>query len=97
MINALYLIGEEEKAREMFENIMSCANRFGLFAEDVELTTRQLTGNFPQGYSHLAFIQSALLLETSYNWSDAFKQNGKGELSLEDIKKFLPEKTASAR
>ncbi len=73
MINAMYLIGEEKKAREMFENIMSCANRHGLFSEDVEMATRRLTGNFPQGYSHLAFVQTVLLLETAYNWSDAFK------------------------
>ncbi len=78
MINALYLIGEEQKAREMFDNIRSCANHLKLFSEDVEISTRRLTGNFPQGYSHLAFIQSALLLETDYNWSDAFSPYKKG-------------------
>lgn len=71
MINALYLIGEEGKARELFENILGCANHLGLFAEDVEPETRRLTGNFPQGYSHLACIQTIFLLETEYNWSDA--------------------------
>ena len=81
----------------MFENVMNCANRFGLFSEDVELTTRRLTGNFPQGYSHLAFIQSALLLETAYNWSDAFKHNGKGEVTMEDVKKNLSGQTAVTR
>lgn len=78
VINALYLIGEETKARAMFENVIQCANRYGLFSEDIEISTRRLTGNFPQGYSHLAFIQTALLLETDYNWSDVFKErNGK--------------------
>jgi alpha,alpha-trehalase len=71
MINSLYLIGEEQKAREMFDNILRCANPYGLYSEDVEISTRRLTGNFPQGYSHLAFIQTVLLLETDYNWSDA--------------------------
>ncbi|MCA9409505.1 MAG: glycoside hydrolase family 15 protein, partial [Candidatus Omnitrophica bacterium] len=75
MINALYLIGEERKAREMFENIEKCCNHLGLFAEDVEIASKRLTGNFPQGYSHLAYIQTILLLETDYNWSDAFKIN----------------------
>ena len=70
MINALYLIGEEQQARDMFENVLKCANPFGLFSEHVEVTTRRLTGNFPQGYSHLAFIQTVFLLETNYNWSD---------------------------
>ncbi|MFH1782569.1 MAG: glycoside hydrolase family 15 protein [Candidatus Omnitrophota bacterium] len=73
MINALYLIDEEEKAMNMFNNIIGFTNRFGLFSEDIEISTKRLTGNFPQGYSHLALIQTALLLETSYNWSDAYK------------------------
>ena len=73
MINALYLIDEERKAEEMFENILGCANKFGLFSEDIEIESRRLTGNFPQGYSHLALIQTAFLFETAYNWSDAFK------------------------
>ena len=82
MINALYLIGEEQKARAMFDNILDCANHLQLFSEDVEIATRRLTGNFPQGYSHLAFIQTALMLETDYNWSDAFS------LSVENAKSF---------
>ena len=74
LINALYLIGEEEKARAMLGKIMSKAHRFGLFSEDVEPVTGRLTGNFPQGYSHLAFIQTVFLLETQYDWSDASKK-----------------------
>jgi alpha,alpha-trehalase len=73
MINALYLTGEKEKARAMFDNILSHANKFGLFSEDIEIKTGRLTGNFPQGYSHLAFIQTVLLLETDYNWNDTSK------------------------
>lgn len=77
MINALYLIGEKDKARAMLENILKCANRLGLFSEDIELKSKRLTGNFPQGYSHLALIQTIFLLETNYNWNDAFKlKNG---------------------
>ncbi len=72
MINALYLIGEEQKARQMFENMLNLANPSGLFSEHIEVATHRLTGNFPQGYSHLAFIQTVLLLETDYNWSDVF-------------------------
>ena len=78
MINSLCLIGEEEKSRAMFENLLGVANHLDLFSEDVEVSTRRLTGNFPQGYSHLAFIQTALLLETDYNWSDAFSKSQNG-------------------
>lgn len=70
MINALYLIGEEKKSREMLGNVLRCLNRFNLLSEDVEINSYRLTGNFPQGYSHLALIQTILLLETNYNWND---------------------------
>jgi GH15 family glucan-1,4-alpha-glucosidase len=70
MINALFLIGETTKASSLFEKVIQKANKHGLFSEDIDTATGRLTGNFPQGYSHLAFIQSLLLLETNYNWSD---------------------------
>jgi len=79
MVNALHLVGEKQKAKEMFEYVLQCSNHHKLFAEDVEIHTLRLTGNFPQGYSHLALIQTVLLLETEYNWSDAFTKNGNGE------------------
>lgn len=70
MINALYIIGEKKKAREMFENMLKHSNHLGLLSEDVEVYSGRLTGNFPQAYSHLALIQSAFILETDYNWLD---------------------------
>ncbi len=73
MINALYLTGHEQQAHHMLDKILSHANRFGLFSEDIETASGRLTGNFPQGYSHLALIQTIFLLETQYDWSDAAK------------------------
>jgi GH15 family glucan-1,4-alpha-glucosidase len=70
MINALYLIGEKTKAKRLFDNILSKRNYLGLLSEDVEIESGRLTGNFPQGYSHLALIQTILLLRTEYDGSD---------------------------
>jgi GH15 family glucan-1,4-alpha-glucosidase len=70
MINALYIIGEREKAQKMFDHILKYRNHLGLLSEDIEVCTGRLTGNFPQAYSHLALIQSAFTLETAYNWLD---------------------------
>lgn len=70
LINALYLTGRRQMASEMFSRAVGCVNRFGLLSEDVEPETGRLTGNFPQGYSHLALIQSAFLLETDYQWGN---------------------------
>lgn len=71
MINALYLIGQKRKAKKMFDNITGKVNYLGLLSEDIEISTGRLTGNFPQGYSHLALMQTILLFETEYDWSDS--------------------------
>ena len=69
LVNALYLTGQKEEARAMFDRMIGHVNCFGLLSEDIEPSTGRLTGNFPQGYSHLALIQSAFLLETNYQWN----------------------------
>jgi GH15 family glucan-1,4-alpha-glucosidase len=68
MVNALHLTGRREEAREMFNRAVGSVNYLGLMSEGLEPETGRQTGNFPQGYSHMAFIQSALLLETDYRW-----------------------------
>jgi len=77
MINALYLVGEEAKAKEMFTQVVQWRNPHGLFSEGIETDTGRLVGNFPQGYSHLALIQTVLLLETDYNWMGPLMMDGK--------------------
>lgn len=77
MINALYLIGEKDLARTMFNNISKQRNPLGLLSEAIEIASGRLTGNFPQGYSHLAHIQTILLLETDYDWGDLSKMQKK--------------------
>lgn len=68
MIKSLYLIGQEERAVEMFENLLDCSNHLGLFSEDIDFKTKRLLGNFPQGYSHIALIDTALTLSRSPDW-----------------------------
>lgn len=62
LINSLYKIGYKEEAVIMFENMVKYSNHLGLFSEHISVATKQLLGNFPQGYSHLGLIQSALIL-----------------------------------
>jgi pentatricopeptide repeat protein len=62
MINALFKTGEYEKAHMMFERVLSAGNHVGLFSEDIDMRSGRLLGNFPQAYSHLALIESVLLL-----------------------------------
>ena len=59
-INSLYKIGEREKALKMFDQLLSYSNHLGLFSEDLDFETKRLLGNFPQAYSHLALIETAM-------------------------------------
>jgi GH15 family glucan-1,4-alpha-glucosidase len=61
LIQALFKIGLKEDAKNIFENLLTCGNHVGLFSEDIDFTSKRLLGNFPQAYSHLALINSALL------------------------------------
>jgi GH15 family glucan-1,4-alpha-glucosidase len=62
MIKSLYKIGRKDEAREMFRNLLSYSNHLGLFSEDIDFKTKRLLGNFPQGYSHLALIDTVMTL-----------------------------------
>ena len=62
MITSLYKIGEKKKAKAMFEKLLSYSNHLGLFGEDIDFETKRQLGNFPQAYSHLALIQTAIII-----------------------------------
>lgn len=59
-INSLYKIGEVEKSKKLFDQVLKYSNHLGLFSEDLDFKTKRLLGNFPQAYSHLALIDVAL-------------------------------------
>ena len=69
-IDALNSMGRREEARELFENMLACRNSLGLLSEDLDPTTRELWGNFPQTYSMVGLIMCAMRLSES--WERAF-------------------------
>jgi alpha,alpha-trehalase len=62
LINALNAIGERKHAKSLFDTLLSYSNHVGLFSEDIDFKTKRLLGNFPQAYSHLALIETAINL-----------------------------------
>ncbi|PRP67082.1 glycoside hydrolase family 15 protein [Nonlabens agnitus] len=60
LIDSLHKIGETEKARAYFDQLLYYSNHLGLFSEDIDFKTKRLLGNFPQAYSHLALIETAI-------------------------------------
>lgn len=62
LINSLNAIGERKKAKKLFDQLLSYSNHVGLFSEDIDFKTKRLLGNFPQAYSHLALVETAINL-----------------------------------
>jgi GH15 family glucan-1,4-alpha-glucosidase len=69
-IEALDAIGRHDEARRLFENVLACRNHAGLLSEDLDPKSRELWGNFPQTYSMVGLISSAMRLSRS--WEEAF-------------------------
>jgi GH15 family glucan-1,4-alpha-glucosidase len=58
----LCLQGRREEARELFERLLGLANDVGLLAEEYDPVARRFLGNFPQAFSHVALVNTALNL-----------------------------------
>jgi hypothetical protein len=70
LADALAAIGRIEEARALFERLLSLRNHVGLLSEDADWASGQLWGNFPQTYSQVGLILSAMRLSRS--WEDGF-------------------------
>jgi GH15 family glucan-1,4-alpha-glucosidase len=62
LVEALYLIGQTDRARELFEHLLSLRNDLGLLAEEYDPRISRMVGNFPQALSHIPLITAAYLL-----------------------------------
>jgi GH15 family glucan-1,4-alpha-glucosidase len=67
-VNALAAVGRIDEARELFGKLLSRRNSVGLLSEDIDPVTGELWGNFPQTYSMVGIIVSALRL--SRQWEE---------------------------
>ena len=65
-INALSSIGRHDEARELFGNMLSKRTSLGLLSEDIDISTGELWGNFPQTYSMVGIITAATRLSRSW-------------------------------
>jgi GH15 family glucan-1,4-alpha-glucosidase len=61
-VDALARAGRLEEARLTFDKMLTYSNHLGLFSEEIGPTGEQL-GNFPQAFTHLALIDSAITLD----------------------------------
>ena len=65
-VNALAAAGRVDEARERFTRLLARRNPLGLLSEDIQPASGELWGNFPQTYSMVGVIGSALRLSRSW-------------------------------
>jgi GH15 family glucan-1,4-alpha-glucosidase len=63
-VDNLVLQERHQEARAMFDRLLALANDVGLLAEEYDPNGHRQLGNFPQAFSHLALINTALNLDT---------------------------------
>ena len=59
LVSALSIVGEQRRARDLFERLLRVASPLGLYAEEFDVDTDFHLGNFPQAFSHLALMEAA--------------------------------------
>ena len=64
-VDNLILLGELDEAVAMFERLLSLRNELGLLAEEYDPALGRLVGNYPQAFSHIGLVNTALRLDAA--------------------------------
>ncbi len=62
LVDVLALSGRIDEAEELYMNVLDHASPLGLFAEELDPQSGIHLGNYPQGFSHIGLINSALYI-----------------------------------
>ncbi|WJV49608.1 glycoside hydrolase family 15 protein [Streptomyces flavofungini] len=62
LADALHLTGRTKEARDIFERLLALRNDVGLLAEEYDPVAARQLGNFPQAFSHVGLVGTALAL-----------------------------------
>lgn len=63
LVECLAMMGDLDRARDLFDELTARSNDVGLFAEQIDPDTGEHTGNFPQAFSHVGLINAAWRLD----------------------------------
>ncbi|MFI6252104.1 glycoside hydrolase family 15 protein [Streptomyces sp. NPDC051016] len=62
LADALHMTGRTAEAKELFERLVGLVNDVGLLAEEYDAGLERQLGNFPQAFSHIGLVNTALTL-----------------------------------
>lgn len=62
LADALHMTGRTDEAKELFERLVGLVNDVGLLSEEYDPESGRQLGNFPQAFSHIGLVNTALTL-----------------------------------
>jgi GH15 family glucan-1,4-alpha-glucosidase len=62
LADSFALLGQMDKANAVFERLAKLCNDVGLVSEEYDPRARRLLGNFPQAFTHVGLVNTALNL-----------------------------------
>lgn len=65
LADSLAMIGRVGEARDLYEKLVALRNDVGLLAEEYDVNSGRMLGNFPQAFSHLGLVNTAWHLTTA--------------------------------
>ncbi|MEZ5654055.1 MAG: glycoside hydrolase family 15 protein [Burkholderiaceae bacterium] len=72
------MTGRREQARQIFERLCGLANDVGLLSEEYDVASGRLVGNFPQAFTHVALVNTALNLPADHGPGER-RRSGEGD------------------
>jgi GH15 family glucan-1,4-alpha-glucosidase len=60
LVDNLVLLGRLQDAKQLFARLSALANHVGMLSEEFDPVGKRMLGNFPQAFSHVALVNSAI-------------------------------------
>ena len=70
LVDCLVLTGRREEATALYDRLLGLRNDVGLLSEEYDPHTKRLVGNFPQAFTHVGLVNSALNLDRTVGPAD---------------------------
>jgi GH15 family glucan-1,4-alpha-glucosidase len=62
LADSLALMGRQAEARQLYERLLELRNDVGLLSEEYDPRAKRLVGNFPQAFTHVGLVNTAMNL-----------------------------------
>lgn len=84
LVNALALSGRIEEATDLFQNVCEYVSPLGLLAEEIDSDTGEQLGNFPQAFSQIGLVTSAIYLGNADADRESESEAATGDMTAEE-------------